>query len=92
MPTKTEPKSSKAETPFGAPVWEWNAPPLCGEPSRQRCQSIVTQEEADAGTKLVAAYREQESIALINDIDARSSVLEKPNAVKGVGANFLDAR
>ena len=84
MPTKTEAKSNnKAETPFGAPVWPWNQPPLCGEPTRQRCQSVVTHEESEAGVKLVAAYRVQESVVLINDIDARAAALEKPHAVRG---------
>ena len=89
MPTKTEAKSSKAETPFGAPVWPWNQPPLCGEPTRQRCQSIVSYEESQAGVKLVAAYRVQESVVAVNDIDARAIAFEKPHAVRGVGAELL---
>ena len=39
--------------------------------------------------KLVAAYRVQESVVAINDIDARASALEKPLAVKGVGRELL---
>ena len=46
---------NKAETPFGAPVWPWNQPPLCGNPSKQRCQSVVSADEATTGTELVAA-------------------------------------
>ena len=89
MPTQTEAKSSKAETPFGAPVWPWNQPPLCGEPTRERCQSVVSHEEAEAGLQLVAAYRAQESIALINDIDGRAVAFEKPHGPRGVGAELL---
>ena len=89
MPTKTEAKSSKAETPFGAPVWPWNQPPLCGDPTRERCQSIVSYEESQAGVKLVAAYRVQESVVAVNDIDARAIAFEKPHAVRGVGAELL---
>ena len=39
--------------------------------------------------KLVAAYRVQESVVAVNDIDARAVALEKPHAVKGVGRELL---
>jgi len=89
MPTKTEAKSLKPETPFGKPTWPWNQPPLCGEPTRERCQSVVSHEESQAGLQLVAAYRAQESIALINDIDGRAVAFEKPHGPRGVGAELL---
>ena len=39
--------------------------------------------------KLVVAYRVQESVVLVNDIDSRAAALEKPHAVRGVGAELL---
>jgi hypothetical protein len=90
MPAKTETRSqNKAETPFNKPVWPWNQPPLCGSPARQRCQSVVSADEATTGTELVAEYRRQEALARDNDIDARATVFEKPHAVRGVGAELL---
>ena len=89
MPTKTETKSNKAQTPFGAPVWPWNQPPLCGEPTRPRCQSVVSHDESQAGLELVARYRVQESVVAINDIDSRAVALEKPHGPRGVGAEML---
>ena len=87
MPTAT--KSQKAETPFREPVWPWNQPPLAGNPTRQRCQAVVTEAESQTGVELVAFYRAQEKLAADNDIDSRAAVFEKPHAVRGVGAELL---
>ena len=89
MPATKTQSNDRAQTPFREPVWPWNQPPLCGEPTRERCQSIVSHEESKAGVKLVAAYRVQESVVAVNDIDARAIAFEKPHAVRGVGAELL---
>ena len=57
--------------------------------TRERCQSVVSHDESESGVELVAAYRVQESVVAINDIDSRASALEKPHAVKGVGRELL---
>jgi hypothetical protein len=90
MPTKTvsQPRN-KAETPFAEPVWPWNQPPLAGNPSRQRCQSVVSEDEATTGTELIAHYRSQEALAATHDIDARAVQFEKPFPPKGVAAELL---
>jgi hypothetical protein len=74
--TKTSP-SRKCETPFGKPNWAWNHVPLCGIPTRERCRSIVSQEEAEAGSGLISEYRRWETVAAKNDIDSRQQWLDK---------------
>ena len=74
--TKTSP-SRKCETPFGKPKWAWNHVPLCGTPTRERCRSVVSQEEAKAGSELISEYRRWESVAAKNDIDSRQQWLDK---------------
>jgi hypothetical protein len=88
MPTKIQ-TNNKPETPLGTPVWPWNAPPLGGSPSRQRCQSVVSEAEAQTGPELVQSYRLKEALALQNDIDARAVQFEKPVPPKGVEAEML---
>jgi hypothetical protein len=78
MKSATTVKSShKPETPFGRPAWPWNFIPQAGTPIRQRCQSIVTAEECEAGAKLVAAYRHWEAISAANDIEGRTDRLNQ---------------
>ena len=78
---KTQP-CNKPETPFGKPSWPWNHVPTAGIPTRQRCQSIVSDQEADAGAKLIADYREWEAISAANDIESRQIELTR---LKGIG-------
>jgi hypothetical protein len=62
----TSTKSPKPETPFKTPTWPWNFTPQAGVPTRQRCQSIVTEDEREAGAKLIAVYREWESVSAVH--------------------------
>ena len=52
--------------------------------TRERCHSIVTQEEADAGAKLIATYREWETVSRANDIESRQQWLDKESRVRTV--------
>jgi hypothetical protein len=80
MPTTiTKPR---AETPFGAPNWAFNQIPLAGEPTRQRCQSVVADDEATTGTELVAFYRIQEVIATDNHIEAKTERLNQSYRIR----------
>ena len=74
--TKTQPRN-KPETPFGPPTWPWNHIPLAGIPTRQRCQSVVADDEASTGTELVAFFRVQEVISRDNDIEGRTHALNQ---------------
>jgi hypothetical protein len=83
--TKTQTQSSpKCETPFAAPVWEWNRIPTAGIPTRIRAQSVVTANEAKAGAELIGAYRLQERIATDNDIEGRQLWLDREQRVRMV--------
>lgn len=77
MPTATKTASNKPRTPFGRPGWPWNHVPRAGIPTRTRCQSIVTQEEAEAGAKLISSVREQEAIAAEHDIAGKTYKLNQ---------------
>jgi hypothetical protein len=84
--TKTQAQSPKAETPFGVPTWPWNHVPIAGVPSRTRCESVVTEDEREAGVKLVAFYRQNESVAVANDIEGRQDQLR---FLKGIPAELM---
>ena len=91
--TKTQSPSPRAETPFLAPTWPWNYVPPGGFATRERCQSVATQDERDAAVKLIQVYRAQEAISALNDIDGRAQNLERPfGAEKGINAELLGAR
>ena len=44
---------------------------------------------ADTAIELIAEYRRQEALSALHDIDGRAVALEKPHAVRGVGAELL---
>jgi hypothetical protein len=58
----------------------------CGQPTRERCQSIVTQEETEAGVKLIVAYRQWETQAASNCIESRQHELTR---LKGINAELM---
>ena len=84
MPTPIRTSSNKPKTPFLRPSWPWNHIVPCGTATRERCHSIVAPEEAEAGVKLIADYREWETIAAANDIESRQQWLDKESRVRTV--------
>jgi hypothetical protein len=84
----TKQPRNKPETPFGQPTRQV---PLCGIPTRERCQSVVVDAEREAGVKLIVGYREQESIAALNDIEGRQIWLDRENRVRSVSGVELES-
>ena len=83
MPTATKTASSrKPETPFNQPTWPWNHVPLAGTPTRQRCQSVVADDEASTGTELVSFFRLQEVVSSDNNIESRTHKLNNSYRIK----------
>jgi hypothetical protein len=75
MPT-TKATSPKPQTPFLVKVpWEWNFVPQAGIPTRDRCQSIIADDERKAGEEIIFAYRQQEAI-----VDAKESRVGRLNS------------
>jgi hypothetical protein len=88
MAIKTQ-QSQKCETPFKVPTWKFNEIPACGIPTRQRAQSVVSSDECKTGIELVAEYRRQEVISHDNDIESRTTELEKPFGGRGIPGELL---
>ncbi len=88
--TKTQATSKQPKTPFvSAPLpWSWNFVPPGGIPGRDRCQAIGTPQEREQAIALVAAYREQEEIAAVNDISGMSEALGKLASVSASAGGF----
>jgi hypothetical protein len=84
--TKTQsPVKLKAETPFPAKVpWAWNESIMAGQPTRQRAQSVVGDDERKTGCELIAAYRLQERISADNDVESRQHWLDKEQRLRMV--------
>jgi hypothetical protein len=51
--------------------------PPGGTPTRERCLSVGTPKAKEQAVALVAAYRAQEEIASVNDINSMSEHLDK---------------
>src|SRR6476619_6395875 len=93
MPTANKTQSSSIpEIPFSKQVpWPWNHVPTAGIPTRQKCQSLVTDSERAAGVKLVSDYRDQEAISLLHNIEAYQVHLDKlPSSTHGVAKARLN--
>jgi hypothetical protein len=74
--TKTQSAKSKTLFPSAPLPWAWNYVPPGGTPTRERCLSVGTPKKEQA-VALVAAYRAQEEIASVNDINSMSEHLDK---------------
>ena len=85
--TITKTVSPKPETPFPAKVpWKWNEIPTAGTPIRTRCQRIANDAERKAGAKIIATYREWETISEANNIEGRQGELTR---LKGIPAELM---
>ena len=62
--------------------------PPGGIPGRDRCQAIGTPQEREQAIALVAADREQEEIAAVNDISGMSEALGKLASVSASAGGF----
>jgi hypothetical protein len=83
--------NAKSKIPFnGCGKWQWNHVPRGGIPTRERCQSVASENERQHAAKLVQQFRAQEKIAADNDIEARQRSFDSPfNAPKGIHAELL---
>jgi hypothetical protein len=90
--TPTPEPVTKCKTPFnGCGNWQWNHVPTGGIATRERCQSVATEDERQEAVRLVQEYRAQEKIAADNDIEGRQQNFERPfhGGAKGINAEML---